>query len=69
MEQKNYSSCSPEQMPTETGGEASALQPRLYADPQYVFSLFGRGYLSRKYNKWVPPSKPQQVVDVSWTGA
>lgn len=45
------------------------LQPRLYADPQYVFSLFGRGYFSKKSNKWVPACKPQQVFDIPRTGA
>ena len=58
---------STEQQPADKVGEVT-LQPRLYADPQYVFSLFGRGYFSKKSNKWVPSTTPRQTVDIAWAG-
>lgn len=60
--------CSPEQLPAVKVGEV-ALQPRLYVDPQYVFSLFGKGYFSNKDNKWVPACKPRLDFDIPRTGA
>lgn len=68
MENIHLQNSSTERQPTLKVEEAS-LQPRLYVDPQYVFSLFGRGYISKKHDKWVPASKPQQVFDIPRTGA
>lgn len=64
----NKELCSTEHLSTFKVEEVSH-RPRLYVDPQYVFSLFGRGYFSKYINKWVPESKPQQVFDIPRTGA
>lgn len=55
--------------PAKVGHVGVSLQPRLHADPQYVFSLFGTGHYSEKEGKWVPATKPQQIVDIAWIGA
>jgi len=33
-----------------------------------MFTFFGKGYFSRKAQKWVPSTTPQQIVDVGWCG-
>lgn len=35
---------------------------------QTLFTLFGKGHFSEKYQKWVPSTTPQQTVDIAWCG-
>ena len=35
---------------------------------QLVFTLFGKGYFSKKMGKCVPSTTPRQTVNIAWTG-
>lgn len=35
---------------------------------QTKFTFFGKGYFSKTKGMWVPSTRPQMTVDVSWTG-